>query len=124
LLRALETADHKRATGLTINAAVRPERSTWIRHRLHVYYGTDDDLREAPRQELAALAVVAGWWPPKATGRPVRTAGMTPEHALALEADLMDRARKRLLKQHAEIEADPLIADLAAALATRRNLPP
>jgi hypothetical protein len=116
LLRALESMDQKRARGVDINPAEPPERSTWIRHRLHVYFSGDDELRAAPRKELAAMAILAGWWPPKATGRKVSMVGMTEEHVLALEGDLIDRARKRILRQHEDLERDPALQRLAADL--------
>jgi hypothetical protein len=94
LLRLLDKIDDKRAIGGSVNQAEEATRSAWIRQRLRIYYGTGKSLKDAPRQELAVLGLIGGWWEPKHSG--LRD-GMTPESALAHEADLMARARKEVL---------------------------
>lgn len=104
LLRTLDRLDDKAATRVVVNPAEEPTRAAWLRNRVRViYYGTSAALKAAPREELAVLGILGGWWPPKATGRAVSNAngggGMTAANAIALEADLMDRARRRVLYQ-------------------------
>lgn len=103
LLRALERFENRIGVGTAhvggVNPAEEPTRGTWLRHRLDgIYYRTEGELAGAPRAELAVLALVGGWWPPKATGRAVTMRGMTVAAVIAHEGDLMHRVRARILR--------------------------
>jgi hypothetical protein len=107
------TIKRKRANAIDVNAAEPAERSLWIHRRLRVYFRTDEELRTAPREELAALAILAGWWPPKATGLSATKDGMTPEHVLALEGELMHHARASIRRRRPSVERDPALTRAA-----------
>jgi len=123
-LRALETIKQKRALAQTEKDLERPARVTWIRNQLEPYYPNDDALAAAPREELAVLSIVGGWWPDSMFGTAVRNHGKSIENVLAAEGDLMARARARIAGREKESSESTFTRKLLAMLLEERNLPP